>query len=76
MRSSGFEDFQDRIETKTGIRPHTQFSNIWWYVDETRRQQFNAAIPCASIAWPQFGIPQKGGVGFQAQQRVVGTLAR
>jgi hypothetical protein len=74
MRSSGFEDFQDRIETKTGIRPHTQFSNIRWYIDEAGCQQFNAAIPCASIAGPQFGIPQIGGVGFQAQQRIIGTL--
>jgi len=63
------------METKTGIRPHPQFSNIRWYAEETRRQQFHAAIPCARIAWPQFGIPQIGGVGFQAQQRVVGTLA-
>src|SRR5579862_208835 len=75
MRSSGFEDFQDRTETKTVIRPHTEFSNIGWYIDEAGRQQFNAAIPCASIAWPQFGIPQIGGVGFQAQQRIIGTLA-
>ena len=75
LRTSGFEDFQDRIETKTGIRPHTQLSKVWWYVYETRCQQFNAAIPCASIAWPQFGIPPIGGAGFQAHRRIAGTLA-
>jgi hypothetical protein len=64
----------------TGLNPkpasaRTRNSRIWWYIDETRCQQFHATIPCAGIAGSQFGIPQIGGVGFQAQQRIVGTFA-
>ena len=39
------------------------------------RHQFHAAIPCAGVAWTQFGIPEIGRVGFDAQERIVRTFA-
>src|ERR1035441_1105073 len=75
VRLSGFEDLQDWVEAKTGIRPNTKFPDVARHVDETARHQFHAAVPRASVTRAQFGIPEIGRIGFDTQQRIVRTLA-
>jgi len=63
------------METKTGICPNPKLSNLWWHVGKAGLQQFDAALPGTGISGTQFGIPQIGGVGFDAQQWIVRALA-
>ena len=74
MRHSGFEYFQHRVESKTSVRSYAKLTDVARYVGETGCQQFHTPLPRARIARTQFRIPEIGRVGFNAQQRVVGTL--
>jgi len=72
---SDFEDFQDRIETKAGIGPNWKPSDIRRYVQEAGHHLFDAALPGASVAGTQFGIPSVGRVGLDAEPGVIRVLA-
>ena len=72
---SAFEAFEDRIEPEAGVGPNPEFSDVRRYIREAGVQQFETTIPCAGVASAQFGVPQIGGVGLDAQQRVVRAFA-
>src|SRR5205823_6223665 len=75
LRLSAFEAFEDRIETEAGVRPNPEFSDVRRYIRAAGVEQFDTTIPCAGVAGAQFGVPQIGRVGLDAQQRVVRALA-
>ncbi len=63
------------MEPKAGIGSHSNLSDVARHIEKASRHQFHAAIPCAGVAWTQFGIPEIGRVGFDAQERIVRTFA-
>ncbi len=75
VRSMSLQRFQHRIIAEAGVSAKPQFSDLRRDGGETGLQQSGAALPCAGVPWAQFGVPEKGTVGLQAQQWVVATLA-
>ena len=63
------------MKTKARVRPEPHFANVVGNAKEATGRQAFAAGPSARIVRPQLGVPQKGGVGFQEQQRIVGAFA-
>ena len=57
LRGMRFQSFEDRVEAKASIGTNANFSNVWRCVGKASVQEFDAAIPSASIAWAQIGIP-------------------
>src|SRR6266571_5105082 len=50
----------NRIEAEAGVGADSQLTNLGWKIGEAGVQHFNAAIPGASIAGTEFGIPEVG----------------
>ena len=63
------------METKAGIGPNPKLADSRRHVHEAGRHQFDAAIPGARVAGTQFGIPEVGRVGLDAEQGVLRALA-
>ena len=71
----GFESGKDRIKAEAGIGADAQLTYLRWNIGEARVQHFDTAIPCSSITGTEFGIPEKGGISFYTEERIVGLLA-
>src|SRR5215831_12214774 len=63
----------DRSRTRVGA--HSKFSNLGRHIGETGVQKFDAAGPGSGVAWAKLAVPEKGGIGFPTEQRIVGSLA-
>src|SRR6266446_7679844 len=70
-----FQQVQNRPIAEACIGPHPELPNVGRTGEKTAGQEFLAARPGSGIATPQFDIPEKGRVGFQTKQRIIGSLA-
>jgi hypothetical protein len=57
LRGPRFQSFEDGIETKAGIGTNPNLPNVGRCVGKASIEELEAAIPCASVAGPQLGIP-------------------
>jgi hypothetical protein len=71
----GFEGFADGVKTETGIGPHANLADVGRNIRKASVPQLDAAVPSSCVTSAQFGIPEVGGVGFDAQEQIMRTLA-
>ena len=71
---SGFEGFEDGMETEARIGPHANLPDVGRHIGKAGVEQLGAALPGSRVAATEFGVPQVGRVGFDAEQRVIGAF--
>ena len=62
------------MEAEASIGSDANFANVGRYISKASIQAFDAAIPSSCVPGAQLGIPKIGGVRFDTEQRVVGSL--
>src|SRR5438445_11829539 len=62
------------MEAEASIGSDANFANVGGYISKASIQAFDAAIPSSCVPDAQLVIPKIGGVRFDTEQPVVGSL--
>ena len=68
------QQLQNRMKSKARVGPHPHLAQVGGNALEATGQQLHAAFPGAGVAGPQLRVPQKRGVGLQAEQGIIRAL--
>src|ERR1019366_5964188 len=72
---SRFQGDEYRVEAKAGRGSDSQLANLRWNIGEAGVQHFDAATPSTGIPGTEFGVPEVGRIGLDAEQWIVGFLS-